>query len=260
MAVTILKHAQIGDIPRTPLTPYSDQREIRQACNLLEKYALHYGMPTAYKQEQNGQLIHSIVPNPNTENDQISSSSKVDLQLHTETAFHPFKPSHVILMCLRGDENAQTTYALAEDIASKLDEQTLSALMEPNFITRIDDSFRTHGESDREFRKQIFSRLPNGELSICFDEFFMRADESVEGAAEALEKLKSVIPECVKEVTLDTGDVMIMDNRKVIHGRKSFIPRYDGTDRWLLRILVSQNLPPRGQYIHFDHITVTTDL
>ena len=52
--------------------------------------------------------------------DQISSSSKVELEMHTETAFHPYMPNYVLLLCMRGDITAETTYSLLEDILENL--------------------------------------------------------------------------------------------------------------------------------------------
>ena len=34
---------------------------------------------------------------------------------------------------------------------------------------------------------------------------------------------------------LAPGEAVFVDNYKVIHGRDTFTPRYDGTDRWLKR-------------------------
>jgi alpha-ketoglutarate-dependent taurine dioxygenase len=46
---------------------------------------------------------------------------------------------------------------------------------------------------------------------------------------------------------LETGDLLVIDNNKTIHGRKPFQARYDGTDRWVQRILVRKELPPSDQ-------------
>ena len=35
-----------------------------------------------------------------------------------------------------------------------------------------------------------------------------------------------------------TGDLLIVDNRRAVHGRSQFTPRYDGFDRWLQRMSV----------------------
>jgi hypothetical protein len=231
--------------------------EIKQACSTLRRMAFQYGLPTAYKQEQDGRLIQHIFPVQRTESAQISSSSKIDLQLHTESAFHPYSPSFVILMCVREDLNAATTFALVDDIVKSLDEETVFYLKEPLFVTAIDESFRTHGEPNKNILLSILTETPNG-LSICFDEYFMRGKTFQ--AQEALDKLLEAIKENTKEIILRTGDVLILDNSKLVHGRKSFTARYDGTDRWLLRMLVVDKMPPENQYIYDDHMVIVTEM
>jgi L-asparagine oxygenase len=160
-------------------------------------------------------------------------------------------------MCVREDLNAATTFALVDDIVKSLDEETLFYLKEPLFVTAIDDSFRTHGEPNKNILLPILTETPNG-LSICFDEFFMRGKTFQ--AQEALDKLLESIKQNTKEVVLRTGDVLVLDNRKLVHGRKSFQARYDGTDRWLLRTLVVDKMPPETQYIYDDHMVITTEM
>jgi alpha-ketoglutarate-dependent taurine dioxygenase len=38
------------------------------------------------------------------------------------------------------------------------------------------------------------------------------------------------------------GDLLCIDNRRTVHGRTSFTPRYDGFDRWLQRSFVVRDL------------------
>jgi L-asparagine oxygenase len=130
-------------------------------------------------------------------------------------------------------------------------------LKEPLFVTAIDDSFRTHGEPNKNILLPILTQTKDG-LTICFDEFFMRGKTFQ--AQEALDKLLESIKQNTKEVVLRTGDVLVLDNRKLVHGRKSFQARYDGTDRWLLRTLVVDKMPPETQYIYDDHMVITTEM
>jgi L-asparagine oxygenase len=130
-------------------------------------------------------------------------------------------------------------------------------LKEPLFVTAIDDSFRTHGEPNKNILLPILTQTKDG-LTICFDEFFMRGKTFQ--AQEALDKLLESIKQNTKEVVLQTGDVLVLDNRKLVHGRKSFQARYDGTDRWLLRTLVVDKMPPETQYIYDDHMVITTEM
>lgn len=37
-------------------------------------------------------------------------------------------------------------------------------------------------------------------------------------------------------VTLYPGDAIFIANHRVLHGRESIVPRFDGNDRWLVRL------------------------
>lgn len=246
----------MGEIPPTP-TSLDEVPETPHAFGVLKKIAYEYGLPVAYKQEQNGKLVQNIFPIQKTETTQISSSSKIDLQLHTESAFHPYSPAYVILMCLREDTNAATTYAALDKIVASLDEETLFYLKEPLFVTAIDESFRTQGEPNKSILLPILTETKDG-LSICFDEFYMRGKTFQ--AQEALDRLLESIKQNTEEIYLRTGEVIVLNNRKLVHGRRSFTARYDGTDRWLQRILVLDKMPPDTQFIYDDHMVVITEM
>jgi alpha-ketoglutarate-dependent taurine dioxygenase len=248
----IHKNIPIGEIPSTPSTPYTAE-ETEVADNMLLLIASTIGSPVSYKQEQDGRLIQNIVPVFKTESQQISTSSKVTLQLHTETAFHPYRPDFVLLMCLRGDKTAFTTYADISDIVECLSPAAVEELKKPQFITKVDDSFRMHGEPDVELTKAILSEDEDG-FQICFDEFFMRG--KTQEANDALDELIIAIAKCTQKVALEAGDVMVIDNRRTVHGRLPFSPRYDGYDRWVKRLMVVSELPPDSER---DGFIVTTE-
>lgn len=249
----IYKNLPIGEIPRTPSTPFTaEETEVADAVLCL--VGSSFGYLVSYRQEQEGALLQNIVPVAKTESQQISTSSKVTLQLHTETAFHPYRPDYVLLMCLRGDETAYTTYADISNIIECLSPQAIEQLKKKQFITKVDDSFRTHGEPDVELVKAILSVDDNG-YSICFDEFFMRG--TTQEACDALDELIIAIAKCTDRVVLEAGDVMVIDNRRTVHGRLPFQPRYDGTDRWLKRLMVVANRPPESE---MDGCVITTEI
>lgn len=243
MAVKIIEDVEIGDIPPTPAIPIIDDLRTPVASAKLVELAGFYGYPISYRQEQGGRLIQNIVPVHKTESQQISTSSKVELYLHTETAFHPYKPSHVILMCLRGDNTAMTTYSVLDDILSEISEDEISILMTPTFTTSLDDSFMMHGEPDFTFDITPLSRERSGNYVFTFDWALMKG-KTVE-AQSALSAVRAAISKTTKEVALKSGDVMVIDNKTSVHGRKPFQPRYDGTDRWVKRILTIDKLPPK---------------
>lgn len=242
--VELIKDIAIGDIPRTPAIPIIDDDLTPIATRSLIAAGLSYGFPIGYIQEQEGKLIQNILPVHKTESQQISTSSKVELHLHTETAFHPYKPTYVLLLCLRADENAVTTYSLADDILSELTDDEIGILQQPLFITSIDDSFRTKGESDMELVTQIlrFPASPDN-LEFTFDWALMRGTN--EAATQALSSVRSAIAKTTREVVLAAGDLLVINNRRAVHGRKPFQARYDGSDRWVKRLLAISPLPPK---------------
>jgi L-asparagine oxygenase len=65
-----------------------------------------------------------------------------------------------------------------------------------------------------------------------------------EHAHMALEKLSAAIELSKQVFKLSAGEVAIIENWKVVHGRTPFVPRYDGTDRWLKRVMIRNSMPP----------------
>jgi L-asparagine oxygenase len=247
MGIILFKNLDIGFVPKTPATPFSNS--IKEASSdkssmIFLEYAHKFGYPVSYIQEQKGQLVQNILPVHKTETQQISTSSKVELALHTETAFHPYKPDYVLLFCLRGDPNAVTTYANVDDIVKKLDLWVIATLSKKWFTTNIDISFRTKGQKDKNIPISVLEKTEDG-YNFIYDYTFVKANDELGRAA--LEKLHEAVSECIQEVVLETGDLLVIDNNKTIHGRKPFQARYDGTDRWVQRILVRKELPPSDQ-------------
>jgi len=237
----------IGFVPKTPATPFPssvNEQSSKESARTLLHYAHQLGYPIAYMQEQNGQLIQNILPVHKTEAQQISTSSKVELALHTESAFHPYKPDYVLLLCLRGDDKAATTYANVNEIVESLSNEVVKSLKQPWYRTAVDDSFRTKGEPQKEFIMPILSEVDD-KMTITYDNFFMRGIN--EYANMALVELNYAIQKCTREIVLRTGDLLVIDNSNVIHGRKPFQARYDGTDRWVQRMLVRRQMPPDDQ-------------
>ena len=252
MGFDIYDNILVGEIPLTPSTPFDKNVLTIDADDSLTEFAFTLGYPVGYAQEQNGRIIQNIIPSKGTEHAQISTSSKSELALHTETAFHPYKPDYVLLLCVRGDLRAETTVAVLSDVMLLLTKDTIRTLMNPWFITNIDDSFRTNGEPNAEVMLPIL-REYNGEWELTYDASFMRGINNA--SRNALEEVRSAIDKSIRSVALKAGQLMVINNKTSAHGRRPFTPRYDGTDRWLKRALVVKNLPPVTDY---DNGVITT--
>ena len=251
MGMTIYRNQRIGEIPPTPATSIIDDSVTPDSVKVLKEYGSILGHPVSYVQEQNGRLIQNLVPVHKTEYQQISTSSKVELEMHTESSFHPFRPSYVLLLCLRGDEAVATTYADDFDIVPKLSNEAISILQKKWFTTQIDQSFRSDGQPDVHIHTPILEKTNTDWMvwKITYDSWFMKAvgdgsDESRSQAERALQEMRDAVNSSTKEVVLKTGDLLVINNDCTVHGRKPFQARYDGTDRWVQRMLVVREMPP----------------
>lgn len=244
-SVVVVRNAIPAELLADVKTP-NNKRTVKpehllpEVNSFLVSYAEKYGFPVGYDREKDGAIVQDIYPMKKDEKIQISSSSSIDLQMHTETAFHPYKPDWVILGCVKGDKRAETLYATLDEILYELDEPTLWELRQGDFVTSMDASFMRKGEPDKQYVVRPVSGV--GDWTLTYDADLMTP--LTDQAAKALGKLAQAVRRRTRSVVLGTGDILVLNNRTTVHGRKPFKARYDGTDRWLKRILVRDELPP----------------
>ncbi|MFD0884204.1 guanitoxin biosynthesis L-enduracididine beta-hydroxylase GntD [Streptosporangium algeriense] len=221
------------------------------------------GEPIGWATQQDGRVMHDIFPIKKYEHDQIGWGSAQDLTWHTEDAFHPLRTDYLGLMCLRNLEGVETTVADVADV--ELDPEVRALLSERRFFILPDDSHRPqngvaagteHDERVAELRERSLRAVERAlsdpePIAVLFgdphspyvrvDPHYMRgAQGEVEQAA--LEKFCSAVDSVLTGVVLKPGDIFFLDNYRVVHGRKPFRARFDGTDRWLRRLNVTRDL------------------
>jgi enduracididine beta-hydroxylase len=219
------------------------------------------GDPVAWATQQDGRLLHDVIPIKGHELAQINSSTAAPLWWHTEDAFHPYRAHYVGLLCLRNPDLAETTYAVFDDL--DLDEDTVRTLMEPRYVIRPDESHlpknRGGGDADapRELLERSFAWVEEVNstpplMPILFgdpaspygrlDPYFMDRRDDDPSAMAAFDRFVKEIDNKLTSVVLQPGDVLFIDNYKSVHGRKPYVARYDGHDRWLRRVNVTRDL------------------
>lgn len=228
----------IGDPGATPAEMHPADARARSATSLLNA-ATWLGSPVGYTQEHGGQVVQNIYPLAESVGQQISTSSDVPLAFHTETAFHPHKSHFLLLLCLRGDAGAATTLCSVDALVPQLDDAVVTTLGEARFRTGVDLSFG-RGDGWMTAPAPVLGAADDGPRTLTYDgELTVGTDDE---ARDALVRLADAIACTYTSVVLDAGDLLIIDNRRAVHGRSEFRARFDGTDRWLQRTFVIDDL------------------
>jgi L-asparagine oxygenase len=238
---SLLSRLPLGEIPPTPLAAGHANKADRTSESTLLGAAQLLGEPVGYSQEHGGDIVQDLFPLASSVGRQLSTSSGVELAFHTETAFHPHRPHYLLLLCLRGDANAATTLCSVEAIVGELSEPTIAVLSEPRFRCGVDESFGA-GPPWVTPPHAVLAARPRGTHTLLFDGELTFGIDRIADAAIA--EMNAAIARARTSVTLATGDLLVVDNHRAVHGRSPFTARFDGTDRWLQRTFVVDDLGP----------------
>lgn len=191
-----------------------------------------------WSSQREGALINDIVPIKGHEYEQLSTASQTPLEWHVEEAFHPFRPDYLCLMCLRNNDEVATTFCSVSNVT--IPDHFKDILFEPHFIIGTDNNFQSEKLETLRPVPVLFGAYDSP--YICIDPAFMGTLPGNEEASEALSYIINTINDNLDEVVLHPGDFCFIDNYRAVHGRKMFIPKYDGNDRWLKRVLTTRDL------------------
>jgi Fe(II)/alpha-ketoglutarate-dependent arginine beta-hydroxylase len=212
--------------------------------------------------QQNGFIVHDVLPIKGNEQLQLGTGSQQPLWWHNEDAFHTLRGDYLGLLCLRNPDQVCTTFASVDML--DLNEEQTQILSQQRFFIRPDESHalenRTSWESqngDAERLQDAYRKIEEmnsqpAELAVLFgdlrspyiriDPYFMNTRKDDVYAERALNSVIKQIDERLADIVLQPGDVLFIDNYRAVHGRKPFVARYDGKDRWLKRINVTRDL------------------
>ena len=235
----LIKGLPVGHVPPTPASPLDGSGKDHLSELVLLTVARRLGQPIGYEPEHGGDIVQNLLPTRGDVARQTSTSSGVELEFHTETAFHPHKPRFLLLLCLRGDPEAKTLLCSISQVMGALPLGVQQVLREPRFRTGVDESF-TGRRSDRLGNPMAVLAGTEEAPTFTFDADLMTGLDPE--AAEALEALRTVIRAEHISVALEAGDLLVVDNTLSVHGRSPFTARFDGTDRWLQRTFVVTDL------------------
>jgi L-asparagine oxygenase len=194
------------------------------------------GEAFAYRAEYDGEIVGHVLPSKAGLDLVSSRGSRAVLPFHTEDVhLSPFSPDYVALMCLRPDpgRTARTSLVHGTDVVRMLPSDVQEILRLPLFRVRSPPSF---GDGRMVSQPIPVLRGPGACPQVAVELSDMAG--MTESAQQSIDALWAACQEVSVDVTLDAGDVLLIDNRRVLHGRTSFEPKFDGTDRWCIRVLV----------------------
>ena len=220
----------LGETPEKNTERVGEQTQLAKIQGIL----LHVlGEMIAYEAEGDGHLFQDIVPVKDMAGLQTSIGSRHELEIHTEQAFSELRPDFLSLACIRGDPEA-LTYILP--VSRILEDSENSILWQPLWKTGVDLSFKLLGQEFLEGDIRGPLAILNGteeNPQLIFDQDLMTGM-----TGEAHLKIGEIVDIYYKRRIahcLQPGEILILDNRKVVHGRSPFSPKYDSNDRFLIR-------------------------
>jgi len=227
------------DVEQLPDTPPGNNYKIGEQTVLakIQSMILHiFSQVIAYEAEGYGRIFQDVVPMKSMEKDQTSLGSNTELEIHTEQAFSKLRPDVLSLACLRGDPSAITYILPVRTIIDNMTAEEIYLLRKPLWMTGVDLSFKLYGqdfiEGDMRGPMSILHGEPD-DPQLIFDQDLMTG--LTEEAERLIHKIVNIYYKHRLSHNLKPGEIMLIDNRRAVHGRSPFYPKYDGKDRFLIR-------------------------
>lgn len=227
---------KFDNLPKTPIKKALYRQSVVDAHRSMMAIVTSYlGYIYNFDNKKNADFIEEIFPVYAHKDQQMGSNSSVFLDWHVEDGFHPAKADYVALNCLRSDPTV-TTYVFS---AKRLDlpPEVIEVLTRKEFYIYKDLTFADDSEQERV---EVSVLSSSDSTEIIFDPAFMICKN--QQAEEALQQLTEYVNAHATEIVLEEGDLFVFDNRRVLHARSPYQPKFDGSDRWLLRALLLDSL------------------
>ncbi|EWC64475.1 Clavaminate synthase 2 (Clavaminic acid synthetase 2) (CAS2) (CS2) [Actinokineospora spheciospongiae] len=224
------------DLPATPTaSPPPQDRPLLSMEAMLCLIGSQLGLLTAYDQGYGNRrsitVLHELYPTPEAHH-LSGGTSTIQLEFHTDLSHHAHQPNYILLSCSRGDHEGKAA-TLVGSIRKAL------PLLSPEVRSHL---------FDRVFTRQFDAADPGATANVkplygdpddpfvSFNRSFLTAETEEDVAA--LDALSAALTAVTEPVLLTRGDLLVIDNFRIAHGRAPFSARWDGRDRWLHRAYV----------------------
>ena len=186
---------------------------------------LDVGRTLGFVRETNYGDLFDVIARPDPAN---LADTAVGLPLHTDNPYRDPCPTVQLLHCLRSDGDGGAS-RFSDGLAGA---ERLRHL-HPHLFDRLASTpvlFRYHGDGgDLRARRPLIDVAPDGEVrGVAVNHRSMEApdldDASVDEFYEAYAAFVEILDasDAVAELTMGPGDLVVFDNRRVLHGRTAF--------------------------------------
>lgn len=206
--------------------------------DLFKAVCSKFGTVYGYADLQDGRLVQEIFPIRHDAEKQVGSGA-VKLELHTEDPALEYRADYLGFLCVSNMDKIPTIVSIPN--FDSLSAETVARLSRPVYRI-LSDRPSSSTEKNADLVTPVLFRDNSGRLQFIYDPVYIVRDELEPQDAEAFSALVKVVEEGVTEFLLAPGEIGIIDNYQVAHGRPQYEPRYDGTDRWLKRAQISRDL------------------
>lgn len=235
----------IRNLPNEPfvITPKDNKEHIGETTILANVQALfneYMGHMVSYEAEGDGYLFQDMVPNKELSKTQTSLGSNVELELHTEQAFSDYRPDYLSLACIKGDKHAYTFFLHVNQILEQMSDDEIHYLEKKKWKIGVDMSFALNG-CDFAARGPLSILKYNGQhYDLVFDQDLLMGMSIT--SSKMIGEIVDIYYKYRNGYVLRPGEILMLDNHKVVHGRSPFQPKFDGNDRFIVRSFIMNDL------------------
>lgn len=234
-----VKYCQFRDIPVTEKLPPTKTdyvsripKQTFESEGVIGAASLELGRLFGYE-ETSKYVMYDIYPVAGYEKSRSFVSSRKMLAFHSDGSAHPkLSPDYVLLYCIRSDPAAVNLVADLDVLLRELPADAVDVLMQPVFKHLVSQSPERY-----ELKPILFSE--EGKLAVKYDE------ENVIGLDEKAIAAQEILNDRVRRVAVELSttenSLLIINNKRCLHARASFSPKFDGTDRWVKGAFVTRS-------------------
>lgn len=220
-----------------PVTPIDGHGYVPEATALLFLLGSALGDMYGFSAQQGGELVNDIMPSPSSIGiGNISSGSREPFPFHTEDTFHPCFPDYVMFLSLR---NADRIPLQVSAPRPPVPADMWDLLSKPRYAHKPSPSHAQENAMNSR-APVLFGAEDAPNIRINFANLDRSSLSDPELAA--VNALGEMLRRNAVDVPLEAADCVILDNMRTVHARRSFQARFDGSDRWLKRAIVSRDL------------------